>query len=109
MSGLKATSDTTIEMTLAAPIGQPLFENYIAGPQVLPMPSVAFEDIVAFNKQPIGNGPYMMKEPWSTTGATLVRNPDYAYTPGKADQIDFRFYADDQRRSGPTSRPTTST
>ena len=60
------------------------------------MPSVAFEDIAAFNKQPIGNGPYMMKEPWSTTGATLVRNPDYAYTPGKADQIDFRFYADDQ-------------
>jgi oligopeptide transport system substrate-binding protein len=94
MSGLKATSDTTIEMTLAAPMGQPLFENYLAGPQVLPMPSVAFEDIVAFNKQPIGNGPYMMKEPWSTTAATLVRNPDYAYTPGKADQIDFRFYAD---------------
>ena len=24
-----------------------------------------------------------------------MRNPDYAYTPGKADQIDFRFYADD--------------
>ena len=23
-----------------------------------------------------------------------MRNPDYAYTPGKADQIDFRFYAD---------------
>ena len=94
MSGLKATSDTTIEMTLDAPMGQPLFENYLAGPQVLPMPSVAFEDIEAYNKQPIGNGPYMMKEPWTTTGATLVRNPDYAYTPGKADQIDFRFYAD---------------
>lgn len=95
MSGLKATSDTTIEVTLAAPIGQTLFENYLAGPQVLPMPSVAFEDIDAFNRQPIGNGPYMLKDAWSTTGATLVRNPDYAYTPGKADQIDFRFYADD--------------
>ena len=94
MSGLKATSPTTIEMTLVAPIGQTLFENYVAGPQILPMPSVAFKDIAAFNKQPIGNGPYMLKEPWSTTGATLVRNPDYAYTPGKADQIDFRFYAD---------------
>jgi len=95
MSGLKATSDTTIEMSLVAPIGQTLFENYVAGPQVLPMPSVAFEDIEAYNKQPIGNGPYMMKEPWSTTGVTLVRNPDYAYTPGKADEIEFRFYADD--------------
>ncbi|HYO20188.1 MAG TPA: ABC transporter substrate-binding protein, partial [Dermatophilaceae bacterium] len=94
MSGLKATSPTTIEVTLVAPIGQTLFENYVAGPQVLPMPSVAFEDLAAYNKNPIGNGPYMLKEPWSTTGATLVRNPDYAYEAGKADQIDFRFYAD---------------
>ena len=95
MSGLQATSDTTIEMTLVEPIGQTLFENYVAGPQVLPMPSVAFEDIDAYNKQPIGNGPYMMMEPWSTTGVTLVRNPDYAYEAGKADEIEFRFYADE--------------
>jgi peptide/nickel transport system substrate-binding protein/oligopeptide transport system substrate-binding protein len=94
MSGLKATSPTTIEMTLAVPIGQPLFENYVAGPQILPMPSVAFEDIEAYNKQPIGNGPYKMKEPYSTTGATIVRNPDYAYEQGKADEIEFRFYTD---------------
>lgn len=95
MSGLQATSDTTIEVTLAAPIGQTLFENYVAGPQVLPMPSVAFDDLDAYNKQPVGNGPYMMQEPWASTGATLVRNPDYAYEPGKADQIDFRFYSDE--------------
>ena len=94
MSGLKATSPTTIEVTLVSPIGQPLFENYVAGPQILPMPSVAFEDIEAYNKQPIGNGPYMMSEPWSTTGAKLVRNPDYAYEPGKADAIEWRFYTD---------------
>lgn len=95
MSGLTATSDTTIEMTLVAPIGQTLFENYVAGPQVLPMPSVAFEDIEAYNKQPIGNGPYVMAAPWETTGVTLERNPDYAYEPGKADAIDFTFYSDE--------------
>ena len=95
MSGLKATSETTIELTLVEPIGQTLFENYVAGPQVLPMPSVAFEDIDAYNKQPIGNGPYVMQAPWSTTGVTLERNPDYAYEPGKADEIEFRFYADE--------------
>jgi oligopeptide transport system substrate-binding protein len=95
MSGLKATGDTTIEMKLVAPIGQTLFENYVAGPQVLPMPSAAFADVAAFNKNPIGNGPYKLKEPWSTTGVTLVRNADYAYEPGKADEIEFRFYSDD--------------
>jgi len=94
MSGVKAVNDTTIQMTLVAPIGQTLFENFLAGPQVLPMPSVAFKDVDAYNKKPIGNCPYMLKDAWDTQGLTLVRNPDYAYTPGKADEIDFRFYAD---------------
>ena len=75
MSGLKAVSDTTIEMTLAAPIGQTLFENYLAGPQVLPMPSEAFKDVEAYNKKPIGNGPYMLKDAWDTTGADAGPQP----------------------------------
>ncbi len=94
MSGLKAVNPTTIEMTLLAPLGKPLFENYLAGPQILPMPTVAFTDIAAFNKQPIGNGPYKFKEPWSQTDAKLVRNADYNLTAGKADEINFRFYTD---------------
>lgn len=94
MSGLKAVDETTIEMTLAKPMGQSLFENFLAGPQVLPMPSSAFEDVDAYNKQPIGNGPYMLSGPWSNTGADLVRNADYPYTAGKADEINFKFFAD---------------
>ncbi len=95
MSGLQATSETTIEVTLAAPIGKPLFENYLAGPQIPPMPSVAIEDPAEFEKNPIGNGPYMLKEPWETTGVTLVRNADYSYEAGMADEIEFRFYANE--------------
>lgn len=94
MSGIEAVDDTHIKVTLEAPLGQTLFENYLAGPQILPMPSVAFEDVAAFNKLPIGNGPYKLQEAWDSQGVTLVRNADYAYTAGKADQIDFRFYAD---------------
>lgn len=94
MSGLKATSDTTIEITLNNAIGLTLFENFMAGPQILPMPSAAFKDIVAFNKQPIGNGPYKLTKAWSTTGVTLERNADYAYEQPKADKIEFKFYAD---------------
>lgn len=94
MSGLKVVNPTTIEITLVAPLGKPLFENYLAGPQVLPMPSVAFGDIAEYNKLPIGNGPYKFQEAWSQTEATVVRNADYNLTAGKADQIDFRFYTD---------------
>ena len=95
MSGLKVTGDNTFEVSLAAPIGQTLFENYVAGPTVLLMPSVAFEDVAAYNKNPIGNGPYKFKAPWSSTGVTIERNADYPYEAGKADEIEFRFYADD--------------
>lgn len=94
ISGLKAVDDTTIQITLVKRMGQTLFENYLAGPEVLPMPSAAFTDIVAYGKQPIGNGPYKFKGPWSTTNADIVKNPDYPYTAGLADEINFKFYAD---------------
>lgn len=95
MSGLKAVDDTTIQMSLVEPLGQPLFENFLAGPQIFPMPSEAFKDIKAYNKQPIGNGPYKLSTPYSDTGLTAVKNPDFTGTAGSADQIDFKFYTDD--------------
>ena len=100
MSGLKATSDTTIEMTLDAPMGQPLFENYVAGPQVLPMPSVAFEDIEAYNKQPIGNGPYMMKEPWSDHRRHPRAQPGLRLHPGQGRPDRLPVLRGRQRRVG---------
>ena len=86
-------------MELNKPLGESLFANFLAGPQILPMPSTALtvsgsED---FSKQPIGNGPYKMDTPWTPNQSiTLVKNPDYkGSTPGNADQIDFRVYNDD--------------
>ncbi len=99
MSGLKVVNDTTLSMELNKPLGESLFANFLAGPQILPMPSTALtvsgsED---FSKQPIGNGPYKMDTPWTPNQSiTLVKNPDYkGSTPGNADQIDFRVYNDD--------------
>lgn len=95
MKGLKADSDTVISVELEKPMSQALFSNFVAGPQVLPMPKVAFEDPDKYEKQPIGNGPYKMTEPYSNQGLTVTKNPDFAGTPGNADSIDFKIYADD--------------
>ncbi len=94
MEGLKAKSDTTLEMTLAAPLNLSLFQNFVAGPQIYPMPKEAFKDIKAYQKQPIGNGAYKLDGPWdNSTGGKLVKNPDYSGPAGSADSIDVRIYA----------------
>lgn len=94
MSGLKATSDTTLEVKLVAPMNQTLFMNFMGGPQIYPMPSEAFKDLKAYQKNPIGNGQYKLQDGWdNTTGGTLVKNADYAGTAGSADSIDVKIYA----------------
>ena len=98
MTGLKVVNDTTFSIELASPIGQSLFENFLAGPQILPMPSTALTvaGADAYNKNPIGNGPYMMTTPWTPNQKiTLVKNPNFKGTAGLADEIDFKIYNDD--------------
>ena len=98
MSGLKVISPTEFQITLVAPLGEGIFSNFVAGPQIFPMPSAAFADIDAFNKQPIGNGQYMMATPWTPNQKIeIVKNPDYLGTPGNADAVEFRIYNDIDR------------
>ncbi len=95
MSGLKIVNDTTWTMALVAPLGKGLLENFVAGPQIFPMPSVAMTDPDAFSKQPIGNGYYLMKEPWVPNQKIVIdRNPNYKGTPALADTVEFRIYND---------------
>lgn len=94
MSGLKAESDTVISVELVQPLGESLFKNFIAGPQIMPMPSAAFKDAKAYEKRPIGNGPYKLTGAWNNQGMTVERNTDYKGTPGNADKIEFKIYAD---------------
>jgi peptide/nickel transport system substrate-binding protein/oligopeptide transport system substrate-binding protein len=99
MSGLKLVNDTTFSIELVNPLGPDLFANFLAGPQILPMPSVATASAAAadtYGKNPIGNGAYKLSEPWTPNQKiTLVKNPDFKGTPGNADEIDFRIYNDD--------------
>lgn len=61
-SGLKAVDANTLEVTLTTPFAP--FVSSLVHIAFFPMPKVAFDDLEAFNEQPIGNGPFKMAEPW---------------------------------------------
>ena len=93
MSGLQVVDETTFEVTLTEPASFfPLSIGYTA---FYPLPESFFDDPDAFNEAPVGNGPYMMDGEWEhDQGINVVRYEDYPGTPGNADAVEFRIYAD---------------
>jgi ABC-type oligopeptide transport system substrate-binding subunit len=96
LSGLKALDDHTIQVTLTQPFSQfPLQLSFTA---FVPLPKAFFDNPDAYDKAPIGDGPYMMDGEWKHNDTINVkRYPDYAGTPGFADAIKFPMY----NNSGP--------
>jgi oligopeptide transport system substrate-binding protein len=96
MSGLAVAKDEdlTIKVELKQPLSKEIFQNFLAGPQIMPMPAAGLKDPKSFDKKLIGNGPYMMAEARKGQEITTVQNPDYAGTAGQADSVDFRIYED---------------
>jgi ABC-type transport system substrate-binding protein len=93
LSGLQVQDDLTFTVQLGAEFSEfPITLNYNA---FYPLPESFFDDPEAFNEAPVGNGPYMMDGTWEhDVGINVVRYEDYGGTPGNADGIEFRVYAD---------------
>lgn len=95
MSGLKVVDDTTFTVTLSAPDGQFPLQLSQAQTGLFPMPAAAFTDPDAYNKQPIGNGPYMMTSPHAENQDIVVTAyPKYGGPAPKVEKITFKNYAD---------------
>ncbi|PLS29121.1 peptide ABC transporter substrate-binding protein [Bifidobacterium parmae] len=94
LSGLEVKDDHTLVVTLDHP--DSVFPVQIAHQSFFPLPSVAYKDIKAFGKNPIGNGPYKLKS-WNVgKDITVVKNPDYKGSRTvKNDGIEFRVYTDE--------------
>ncbi|MEY2847367.1 MAG: hypothetical protein RI885_32, partial [Actinomycetota bacterium] len=95
LTGLEVVDDTTFTVTLKQPESDfPLRLGYSA---FYPLPSVAFDDIEAFGENPIGNGPYMLKEEgaWQhNVRIDLIANPDYdGVRKAQNAGLDIVFYA----------------
>lgn len=96
VSGVAAVDDHTLTVTTDGPFA--LLPKVLTYPIFAPIPADFVgteESAAAFLDAPIGNGPYMMAEPWQhNESITVVRNPHYVGTPGRADSIEFRIYSD---------------
>jgi oligopeptide transport system substrate-binding protein len=94
LSGVKAIDDKTLEVTLMYPFGE--FEYVVGHPSLCPIPKEEVDkDPAAFALKPIGNGPFMMNEPWvADQYVKVVKNPDYPGTKPHVDGIEFKIFKD---------------
>ena len=94
--GVTAVDDHTLTIETEEPFA--LLPKVVTYPVFAPVAAEYVETdelAAAFAEQPIGNGPYMMTEPWShNENVTVERNPNFAGTAGIADEIEFRIYSD---------------
>lgn len=92
LSGVRVTDDYTLEVTLAEPFGP--FPQLLSYTGLAPLPKAAFADLEAFDRHPIGNGPFAMKDDTDTESqAELVRFEDYAGPrPARSAGVTFTYF-----------------
>lgn len=95
LEGVKAIDEKTLEVTLSYSFGD--FGFVVGHPALAPVPKAAVEaDPAAFLEKPIGNGPYMMTEPWAHDQyINVVRFDDYYGEKPHADGIDYVILKDE--------------
>jgi oligopeptide transport system substrate-binding protein len=94
LEGVKVLDDKTLEVTLTSSFGD--FEYVVGHPCLCPLPKEEVEaDPAAFALMPIGNGPFMMAEPWKADEyVKVVKFADYPGTQPHVDGIEFRIFAE---------------
>ena len=94
LEGVKVIDDYTLEVTLNYAFAD--FEYVVGHPALAPIPAEAVEaDPAAFADMPIGNGPFMMAEPWAHDQyVKLVRFDDYYGTAPNIDGVEFKILSD---------------
>ena len=96
LSGLTVVDDKTFTVELE--VADPEFPVQLAYTAFFPLPEVAYENTLVYNKAPIGNGPFMFPEDggWvQDVSINLVKYPDYkGERMPTIDGIDFVISAD---------------
>jgi peptide/nickel transport system substrate-binding protein/oligopeptide transport system substrate-binding protein len=96
LSGVTVVDAHTLKVTLTSPLST--FPYILAGTSFAPMPKAAFSNLDAFDKQPIGDGPYQVAAPGIANGTqelTLNRYKGYAGAKGNAATITVKAYQND--------------
>ncbi|BDR52617.1 ABC transporter substrate-binding protein [Bombiscardovia nodaiensis] len=75
LDGLKVLDDQTLQVQLSAPDSS--FPYKVGDVAFLPLPSVAYRDVQAFGRHPIGDGPYRFVSWTPNQSIRLQANPQY--------------------------------
>lgn len=88
-SGLSAPDDNTLVVKMSKPDCE--FDKKTLQPVMSPVPvDAGAASNKTFNDMPIGNGAFMLKEPWQhDKSITMVRNPQYSFTKANLDEVDL--------------------
>ena len=96
LSGVVAANATTLVVTLKAPFAD--FPSTVANPNLAPVPRgllSTVKKIRQFRNAPVGNGPFMLAEPWNRHSTiSLVPDPGYDGTKPHIAGITFTVIAD---------------
>ncbi|MBW3662267.1 MAG: ABC transporter substrate-binding protein [Actinobacteria bacterium] len=96
LSGVTVVDDRTLEVALKSP--DPAFVQQLQYPGYYAVPQAFFDDPEGFDEQPIGNGPFMLTEPWNHDVEIVTEAfPDYQGSdPPDAPGIIFAIYPDSE-------------
>lgn len=96
LEGVKVVDDYTLEVTLDYPFAD--FEFVVSHPSLCPVPKEEVEkDPTAFADKPVGNGPFMLAEPWAHDQyIKVLRFDDYYGEKAYVDGVDFKIFKDDE-------------
>jgi oligopeptide transport system substrate-binding protein len=94
LSGVKIVNAFTLRVTLSKPFT--LFKYLLASEPFMPLPKVALKDPKAFDRNPIGDGPYRLVGGFSPSKTTLTfeRWKGYKGPAGKAGRIVYKVFVD---------------
>ncbi|MCG7310752.1 ABC transporter substrate-binding protein [Brachybacterium sp. ACRRE] len=95
MSGLRVTGKNTFTVTLTGADSSFPLQLTSSQTAFFPMPEAAYEDLDAYDRKPIGNGPYAMTGAWKPGGEFTVQAwSGYQGEKPRTRRVTFRSYQD---------------
>ncbi len=94
LSGLRVVDDSTFTLTMRRAYNDVPY--MLSTLPFCPMPATAFKDPTAYDRNPVGNGPYKLTKLDPKVEAVLDRDPSYKgwVPPGAAKQLVFKVFTD---------------